>query len=189
MKKLELVYLEILSNFEKRIKKMTQAAIAAKLCISLSTANHALAPLLKMGAIAVFKNGFSVVNARKILYLWASIRNLEKDIIYQTRVEASVKEIEKMMPPQVLYGAYSGYKFRFNDVPSDYSEVYVYADELEEIKKRFPEKKGPSNLFVLKKDFKEGSIALLFADLWNLKEWYAKDFLDALEKKMNGVYR
>lgn len=189
MKKLELVYLEILSNFEKGNRKMTQADIARKLGVSLSTVNHALASLLKMGAIGIFKNGFSIVNAKKILYLWASIRNLEKDIIYQTRAEASVKEIEKMMPPKVLYGAYSGYRFRFHEAPSDYSEVYIYADDFEEIKKRFPEKKGPSNLFVFKKDFEEMSLALLFVDLWNLREWYAKDFLDALEKKIKEIYR
>lgn len=189
MKKIELVYLEILSNFEKGIKKTTQASLASALKISLSTVAHALLPLRKMGAIEIYKNGFSVINAKKILYLLASIRNLEKDIIYKTRAESSVKDIEKNMPHSVIYGAYSAYKFRFKDTPSDYSEVYVYADSIEEIKKRFPEKKAPYNLFVLKKVINEIPLALLFADLWNLKEWYAKEFLDALEIKIKEVYR
>lgn len=189
MKKIELVYLEILSNFEKGIKKTTQASLASALKISLSTVAHALLPLRKMGAIEIYKNGFFIINAKKILYLLASIRELEKDIIYKTRVESSVMELEKNMPPGVIYGAYSAYKFKFQDAPSDYSEVYVYAGSIEEIKKRFPERKAPYNLFVLKKNFHEMPLALLFADLWNLKEWYAKEFLNAIEKKITEIYK
>lgn len=188
MKKTELVYLEILNSFEKGIKKMTQALLAEKLDISLSTVNHALAALRKMGAINIHKNGFFVVNAMKILYLLASIRNIEKDIIYKTRAEISVREIEKSMPSDIVYGGYSAYKLIFNNLPADYSEVYVYSGFLEEIKRRFPEKKGPYNLFVLKKDIKDMSLALLFVDFWNLKEWYAKEFLNSIEKRIKEVF-
>ena len=31
------------------------------------------------------------------------------------------------------------------------------------------------------------SLAHLYADLWNLPTWYAKDFLNALELKMHGI--
>ena len=34
---------------------------------------------------------------------------------------------------------------------------------------------------------KEITVAQIFVDLWNLKEWYAKDFLKAMEKKINGL--
>ena len=42
------------------------------------------------------------------------------------------------------------------------------------------------NLFILKKDsllnlYKKIPLAQIFADLWNLKEWYAKEFIKALE--------
>jgi len=48
------------------------------------------------------------------------------------------------------------------------------------------------NLFILKKDKaldKYPSIPLsqIFVDLWNLKEWYAKDFLNALENKIEVI--
>jgi len=33
----------------------------------------------------------------------------------------------------------------------------------------------------------KATIAQIFVDLWNLKEWYAKDFLKAMEAKLNGI--
>ncbi len=188
MKKLELVYNEIFySLFKENKEKFTQLELAKKLRISLSTVNNALKPLRRINAIRVSLRSFILVNKRKILLYWASIRNLEKDIIYKTRVE-NIIDAEKNMPPHVIFTAYSGYKFNFKNTPADYSELYVYSNDLEEIKRRFPEKKGPENLFILKFDNKlKLNPALLFVDLWNLREWYAKDFLKALEGKINGI--
>lgn len=193
MKKSELVYREILQSvLEKKKAEFTQLELARTLKISLSTVNNALQPLRSIGAIKVKRRGFELVNAKKILYYWASARSLEKDIIYKTRVDMTVSEIEKTMPPQIVFAAYTAYKFRFNDTPADYSEVYVYCSDadLKEIAKRFPQNEKPNpNLFVLRKDFtdKEMPRAHIFVDLWNLKEWYARDFLKALEGKLSGI--
>jgi len=192
MKKKEWVYREILyTTMELKEKKLTQLSLAQKLHISLSTVNNALKPLVKIGAVSVTGMGFRVTDEEKLAAYWASIRNLQKDIKYQTRADASISEIEKSMPPDIIYTAYSGYKFKFRDVPADYSEVYVYSSDIKEMKTRFPELKGPPNLFVLDPDprlphLSKDSIApscQLYVDLWNLKEWYAKDFLKALERR------
>lgn len=191
MKKIELVYREILFNvMERNNKILTQSHLANALNISLSTVNLALKPLESMNAIKIKKMGFDIIDVKKILYYWASKRNIEKDIIYKTRVEEPVKEIEKQMPNNIVFTAYSAYKFKFKDVPADYSEVYIYGDE--NIKKRFKENNKFPNLFILKKDNAEkygktATIANLFVDLWNLKQWYAKDFLNALEAKIGRV--
>lgn len=193
MKKSELVYRELLRGFlEEKKAEFTQLELAGALEISLSTVNNALQPIRSMGAIKVKRRSFEVVNAKKILYYWASVRNLDRDVVYKTRAEATVSEIEKRMPPGVVFAAYTAYKFRFKDVPADYSEVYVYCSEkdLAELAKRFPLNKNPNpNLFVLRKDFadNETPIAQMFVDLWNLKEWYARDFLKALEEKLDGI--
>jgi len=192
MKKKEWVYREILyTTMELKEKKLTQLSLAQKLHISLSTVNNALKPLVKIGAVSVTGMGFRVTDEEKLAAYWASIRNLQKDIKYQTRADASISEIEKSMPPDIIYTAYSGYKFKFRDVPADYSEIYVYSSDIKEMKTRFPELKGPPNLFVLDPDpqlphLSKDSIApscQLYVDLWNLKEWYAKDFLKALERR------
>ena len=95
------------------------------------------------------------------------------------------KEIESEMPDSIVYGAYSAFKFKFKDVPADYSEIYIYGNDLDRFKMN---NKNP-NLFIIKKDCedlygKTTTIAQTFVDLWNMKEWYAKDFLTALEDKI-----
>lgn len=186
MKNKERVYNEILTQFiEEKSNKFTQLGLSKKLEISISTVNNALKPLRKMGAIEVKQRSFRIIDYRKILLYWASIRNLEKEIIYSTYSDLSIKKIENSMPADAEYGCYSGYRFRFDDVPADYSEVYVYCDE-KEVEKRFPKRKGPRNIFALKK-YGEVSLAQLFVDLWNLKTWYAKEFVMALDKKIRRI--
>ncbi|MBI5001837.1 HTH domain-containing protein [Candidatus Woesearchaeota archaeon] len=192
MNKTELVYRELLYwSLEKQTNEFTQAALAKKLHISLSTVNSAVTLLESMGALEIKQRSFHLLDRKKILYYWASIRNLQKDIIYTTRVEKSVIAIEKAMPNDIIFGAYTAYKFLYHDVPADYSEVYVYGDEY--LKKRFPLQKGVPNLFVLKKDpFMEShgkttTVAQTFVDLWNLRDWYAKEFIVAMEKRLHGI--
>ena len=96
------------------------------------------------------------------------------------------------MPQGVVYTAYSAYKFKFDDVPADYSEIYVYADDevLKEFKRQFPKKDGPPNLIMLEVDSHLNetteksicSIANMFVDLWNINSWYAKEFCRRLRK-------
>ena len=193
MKKKELVYREMLYQaIEKNKRVLTQAELARTLAISLSTVNNALKPLVKMWAVDVKKRNFSVIDIRKVLYYWASVRNLEKDIVYAAKVEKPARTIESEMPKDVVFTAYSGYKFKFKDVPSDYSDIYIYSENIEEIKRRFGDNKGKKNfqnLFVLKTHdmIKEITIAQLFVDLWNIKTWYAHEFLKALEKRINEM--
>ncbi len=191
MKRTEEVYREMLYQAEKGNNILTQKAISDKLDISLSGINNALAPMRRMNAVSIRKMCFHIINQKKMLYYWASIRNLKKDIIYSTRYEKGVIEIEKSMPDTIIFTAYSGYRLKYKEAPADYSEVYVYSDDINEIKKRFPVSKNTPNIFVLKKDKnmdKYGKIATnanIFVDLWNLHEWYAQDFLKAMEQKWN----
>ncbi len=187
MLKGEFVYREIAES--KGL--LTQLAISKILGLSLSTVNGAIRPLVSMGAISVLHRGLKVRDMEKLLLYWGSQRDIESDIVYATRVDASPSQIEKGMPASVVYTAYSAFKFRFGSVPADYSEIYVYGDA-EEIKRRFPPQKGPPNLFVLKPDqrlseLSKSNIAPLsqvFVDLWNLREWYAKEFLKALKERL-----
>jgi len=194
MKRAEIVYREILYRvIENKETTFTQSEISKKFNLSLSIVNHAVKKLESLGAVKIMLRGFRVIDAKKILVFWASIRDLEKEIVLKTRMELPVREIEKLMP-DITFTSYTAYKLRFNDVPSDYSEVYAYADEkeLNEVKKRISKIKTSEktpNLFILKKDhfmlnYNSLPIAQLYVDLWNLKEWYSKEFLNALEKRM-----
>lgn len=192
MKSSELVYREILYQaMEKKNRVLSQAQIARALSCSLSIVNRAVKNLERMGAVEITTRNLHVLDIRKILLHWASVRNLQKDIVYSTRVEKPAAEIEKLMPDDILFGAYSAYKLVFDDVPADYSEVYVYGEE--SLKKRFSPVRGPPNLFVLKKDRllekygKKTTLANTFVDLWNLREWYAKEFVKSFEVELGRI--
>jgi len=191
MKKKEWVYREILYQvLEKRENFITQKFLSERCEVSLGNVNHAIKPLEEMNAIEKKPRGFRVIDAKKILLFWASIRNLNGDIVYQTFSNKSVIEIEKMMPKSI-FTSYSEFKLRFNSAPSDYSEVFVYSD-VKEVEERFPKKEGKSNVIVLKQDkhlmkFKQVPLGQLFVDLWNIGTWYSQEFLKALEVKINGI--
>ena len=193
MTKKEILWREILNQaIENKKFEFTQKELADKFSISTSTVFNALKIPRQSGAIEVTGRNFTVRDTEKFLYLWATQRNVSREIIYKTHFPAGPKEIEGMMPAGVVFGAYGAFTQKYGDAPADYDKVYVYADQktLEEVQNRFPKNKGRANLFVLKSDpelSKFGGVTpdvQTFADIWNLSDWYARDFLDALKGKM-----
>lgn len=193
MLKKEIIYREILTKkIEEKQTKFKQLSLSKKFKFSLSTVHNAIKPLAMMGAIDIKSRGFTLIDTKKALLYWATIRRLEKDITYKTRTEKSIIETEKNVPPTAIFTGYTGYKFLFKETPADYSETYFYLpkDDMEEVKLRYPPKKGPANLYVLTADkwLKEHQIAptpQLFVDLWNMRTWYAGDFVNALEERIH----
>lgn len=211
MKKSEIVYRYIL---EKAIYDKTatfvERSIANELGISPNTVSIALAPLSRSGAVKIHARHFDVLNIGKMLIFWAVNRRPDKDVIYKTYVQMRNPDvIERQMPDEIAYTVYSGYVNIFGNDASDYSEVYVYAtaESLEEIKARFPKNKLSQvrsryyNLFVLKPDnvlerqinghmlkYSSVSVPQLFADMWNVNQWYSYDFMKKLREKINGIY-
>lgn len=191
MSKKETIWRHILTEaFEKRRYTFTQKDLAAHFAFSTSTIFNALKAPRGMGAIEVTGRFFRLIDAEKLLLLWATHRNMKKDIIYRTHSDAPARKIEGEIPPDITFGAFSAYRLKYNETPADYSLVYVYAEDADSVKKRFPPQKGYQNIFVLKSDpFLEqyGKITpdvQTFVDLWNITEWYAKDFREALKSKL-----
>ncbi|MEM2002642.1 MAG: winged helix-turn-helix domain-containing protein [Candidatus Bathyarchaeia archaeon] len=192
--KMERVYREVLWGvLENKTQEFKQLELS-KLCnLSLSTVNYALKPLERMNAIEKMRFGLRVVDPKKILLYWASIRNLEKEVIYQTYLDEPVARIESEVPGNSVFTAYSAFKFKFGNTPSDYGEVVVYGNR-EDFTRRFGNEKVQvrPNLIVLGLDshlarFKVAPIAQIFVDLWNLRAWYARDFLKKLEEIIDGI--
>lgn len=195
MKKKEIIWREILYQaINNKNTEFTQKDLAKKFSFSLSTVFNALKVPRQSGAINVSGRNFRVLDSEKFLNIWATFRNLKNDIIYKTNISESARKTEGFMVPEAAFGAYSAYVFRYKDAPADYDKVYVYAEKenLEEIKKRFPLRKGNENLFVLEKDDyfenygNEITSVQLYVDLWNLSDWYVKDYLNSLKNKMFG---
>lgn len=155
MLKKELIWREILDKiFSEGIFTFTQKGLSEKIRCSLSTVNHALRLPREVGAIKVSGRNFQVVDKEKFLLLWASHRRLNREVVYKTNAEGGVQTLEGLMPPQIIYGAYSAFAKKYQPAPADYDTIYIYADPegLAEIKTRFPPRKGPANLIVLKAD-------------------------------------
>lgn len=193
MLKKEILWREILYQAtENKILNFTQKKLAEKFGFSVSTVFNALKIPRAQGAVKVTGKDFSIMDIEKFLFIWATQRNLSKEIIFKTFSPKNAKEIEGLMPPGIIFGAYSAFTQKYWEAPADYDKVYVYANpkELVEIKKRFLVAKGNSNVFVLKKDQyleQYGTVtpqAQTFVDFWNLKDWYAKEFMDKLKEKI-----
>lgn len=191
MFKKELIWREIFYQaIEKQIFNFQQIKLAEKFGYSLSTVFNALKTPREIKAIEVSGKGFKITNIEKLLYLWGTQRKLSKDVIYKTFVGEPIAKIEANMPADIIWAAFSAYKYKFSSVPADYDKVYIYGGDIEELKKRFPEKKGPANLFVLKQDNylknygPTGTLAQIFVDIWNNEDWYAQEFLNKLKEKI-----
>ncbi len=196
MKKIETIWHHLLwLALKKREFKHTQQEIAIFFGYSLSTVHLAVKQLALVGAIDIRGKFFIVTDVKKILVFWATHRNLSKSIMYETYVDQSIQEIEGLIPFDAIIAGYSAVKYILKEIPSDYSKVYFYIDEekLDEVKKRFPKSANTSNIIVLKAYAKQSaygkstSLPQSYVDLWNMNDWYAKDFLHELERKIDGL--
>lgn len=189
MTKKEIIWRHILNeSLTKKKDIFTQKNIAAEFHISTSTVFNALKIPRKIGAVEVTGRFFRIRDSEKLLLLWATQRNLKTDIIYSTHVNNSPQKIEGSMPPDITFAAFSAYKLIHGNPPTDYSIIYIYSKSIDKVKNRFPPKKGYKNLYVLKPDLYMAAGATsdsqTFVDLWNIPQWYTKDFLQALKNKM-----
>ncbi|MGC8558933.1 MAG: hypothetical protein ACP5NC_08120 [Nitrososphaeria archaeon] len=199
MNKSEIIVREIGCSYLDGTKRFTQLELSRSLGLSLSTVNGVVKKLDGIGAVRIKLRGFAVIDFKKLVYFYATHRNLGKDVVYATRVDANVGEIESAAPGGIAFTAYTAYVMLYGEAPSDYSEVYFYAgpEALAEVKNRFKEANGPPNVIVLKpdekllKDIKERRLkkssvcpVQLFADLWNINSWYAKEYAEALERRL-----
>ena len=191
MKKIEIIWREILEQ-SATTSHFQQKELARKYGMSTSTIFAAITPLKRLGALEVGKKGFRIINLEKILLFWATHRNLEKDIIYKTYVDLPIFEIEGLVDNESIYGGYTAARFLLGPAPSDYARIYLYSQDSQILIKRFPPKKDPPNLFILKSDpflsrfGRTTPPSQTFVDLWNMKDWYAQDFIKALKEKFYG---
>ncbi len=195
MKKVDRVLREILYRvYERNEFFMSQKALARACGLSMDTVNRLVAKLNQFRSIEKKPLGFRVTEPEKVLAYWAATRNLTRDIAYSTYSPNSVSEIEGEMLPGSVFTMFSGYKLKFNETPTYYEEIYVYADS-DEVRRKFPESKAERrNLFVLRQDphlertSKNGAatLAQLYVDLWQLGGSPADRFILELEKRLEA---
>src|SRR3989337_1299185 len=194
MKKIEMVWRELLYwSIEKCERVFVQKDLAAKFNFSTSTIFQALKPTRAMGAARVTGRNFTLEDPEKLLYYWASVRNLANDTIFEGRVDLPLLEIEGMMPALSIFAGYSTARFILKEAPADYDKVFVYAKSKEDLASRFDFVEGKPNLYILKSDpfissyGGKTTLAQTFVDIWNLNDWYAKEFTQALKDRIDDL--
>lgn len=191
MKKIEIIWREMMEQAVKN-PVFEQKQLATKFGFSTSTVFASLTSLRNLGAVSVTGRNFRITSLEKLLLFWATHRNLNHDIVYQTHIEAPVLEIEGLMDDDTIYGCYSATRFHLKVAPSEYDKVFVYSTNPENLKRRFPASPLSPNFFVLKADpflsafGKITPVSQTYVDLFNLKDWYAGEFLKALKEKYYG---
>ena len=135
MKKIELIWREILDAGLKN-SIFEQKELAKKFGFSTSTVHAAISPLRLIGGVEVAGRNFKLINFEKLLMFWATHRNLQKDILYQTHVDLPVFEIEGLVDNNTIFGAYSAARNLLGEAVTDYDKVYVYGQK--DLEKRFP---------------------------------------------------
>ncbi len=191
MRKIEYIWRELLiKTIDLRQPEFTLTELADRFHLSTSMVSHALVPLRELKMVKIGKIRSEIVDVERLLYFWATRRNYQKDLIYQTYSPESISEIEASMPGNMIPTAYTACMQLFQIQPADYAVVYYYSSDKNEIVKRFPpNSRHPANIFIMKPDpflqkSKTISQAQVFADLWNLPEWFSRDFRQILLEKI-----
>ncbi len=193
MNKIEYIWRELLyRSIEEKNADFRLSELAEKFGLSTSMVSHALYPLRKAGMVQVGKNNSKVVDAYRLLFFWATRRDVVGDIVYKTYNPMTVFAIEASMPSDVLPTAYSAVRFYSSQMPADYETVYFYSLNPQEIMARFPLNiKKEANIYILKQDpflrvYKKTPPAQIFADLWNLPQWYGNEYREAVISRIKG---
>ena len=196
MKKIETIWQYLLFQaIEQREFRHTQAGLAQLFHYSTSTINLALVKPTAIGAIRKSGKFFVVADVIKLLYLASTIRSLAKDIIYHTYSDLPIRELEGLAPAGAVFGGYSAASQILGEPPADYTTLHLYADpaDIATIQSRYPiSKTGNSQVVIFKKPTyapikNHTSLPHTFVDIWNLSDWYARDFTQALEDKIHGL--
>ena len=87
MFKIEYIWRDLLDQvIEKKKPEFTITELSKKYSLSTSVVNHALYPLRQLNIVKIGKFSSKVVDWERLLYFWATRRNLKKDIVYFTLV-------------------------------------------------------------------------------------------------------
>src|SRR5216683_6645066 len=186
----EMVWRHLLvAAFDQGIRRTSLTQLSIELDFPVSTIHKALERPRAIGAVRGSASGLRVLDPKRLQLMWAAQRDLNRDIVYATRVPMTVSEIEARLPVSAIPTAYTAHVLQEGrNLVADYEQVVVYADA-NEVKRRFRLwRRGQANLLVLEPDpllSRYGRIAprcQVYADLFNLPTWQAQRFLEALDR-------
>lgn len=128
MKKIEIIYREILIGILNKKISFTQLEISKKCEIALGHVNKVIKKLEQVGALQIMQRNFKIIDPSRILMQWATIRKIKNEVKSYS-INLDLDDLEKAIPGIALFTAFSAWKFFKKRVPIDYREVYIYVSE------------------------------------------------------------
>ena len=195
MKRSEKIYREILIGVLNKKERFTQLELSKRCSVSLSLVNKVLKNLSEIGAVDILHMQFRIIDSSKILFYWATKRNIQKDISKKYCINMSTAEIEKSLP--FILTGYSAWRLLSKSVPFDYNKVYVYMHKNQQrlldiwIKDK-PVTTGRENLFIIITDDKHlienskrkiAPLPQIFVDIYSLSDIQSKYFINDILNK------
>jgi len=108
------------------------------------------------GAVEATRFGVRILSPPRILNLWATERNLARDIFFVFRADP-LEKVEGELPGCAILTAFSGWAFLTGSRPAEYSSVHFYVSDREmfldwfEPRRQRMRRTNP-NVFVLYRD-------------------------------------
>ncbi|PJC81613.1 hypothetical protein CO007_03740, partial [Candidatus Roizmanbacteria bacterium CG_4_8_14_3_um_filter_36_10] len=98
MLKIEYIWRELLyRSIEESRPDFTITELSKIFNLSTSVVSHALKPLKELGIVKINKKNSKILDAERLLFFWATRRNLKKELIYSTYNPLPVQEREASM--------------------------------------------------------------------------------------------
>ncbi|MEM2886126.1 MAG: hypothetical protein QXF24_08575 [Thermoproteota archaeon] len=154
LRKFERIYRELLVRSLSKASLVRQEEVASRCGVSLGLVNKTVKKLEAAMAVEPTRSGVRVLSPARLLNLWATERDLRKDVWQSFRLDP-VAQVEKSLPKEALVTAFSGWRAASGRMPSDYDRVYFYVTDAERFdlwlrfRKRNVRKANP-NVFALR---------------------------------------
>lgn len=198
MLKRELVWRQLADDvLTGRRSSFHQSDLAVELGMSIGNVNLALEPLRAIGGVSVVGKNLVVRDVKKILLLWGARRMPQRPIAAFTSPD-NPSQMLKMLPPGIALTSFAGFVKRYREEPAPFSVIRGYVrptDQrtLEELGRRFSRTDNveQASLVIFAADDTMArklpgivSPAQMFVDLWSEGDFFATDYLRALERRL-----
>jgi len=125
MYKFESIYRQLLLSSMMGTDRVTQEELARRCNVSLGLVNKTIRKLSLTLAVEATSQGVRVLSPGRVLNLWATERNVDKDLLDSFRLD-DLRETERSLPSGVVMTAFSAWKSLSGKAPAEYDRLYFY---------------------------------------------------------------
>jgi hypothetical protein len=154
--KTERIYRELLLSSLSGEHVVKQEHLAKRCSTSIGLVNKTVRKLEAAGAAEATRSGVRILSPPRILNLWATERNLARDIFVAFRIDP-LEKVERELPGDAVLTAFSAWVSLRESKPAEYSSIYFYVQDREGFQdwlefRRSRARRTNPNVFVLHRE-------------------------------------